>query len=64
MRRLVQAFYAGLNFGKLVRRHPEKKGLITDILIGRLFHDDLDQLWPLIDALREEENQKEAALSG
>ena len=64
MRRLVQAFYAGLNFGKLVRRHPEKKGLITDILIGRLFHDELDQLWPLIDALQEEENQKEAMASG
>jgi flavin-dependent dehydrogenase len=64
MRRLVQAFYAGLNFGKLVRRHPEKKGLITDILIGRLFHDELDQLWPLIDALQEEEHQKEAMASG
>jgi len=53
-----------LNFGKLVRRHPEKKGLITDILIGRLFHDELDQLWPLIDALQEEEHQKEAMASG
>jgi flavin-dependent dehydrogenase len=64
MRRLVQAFYAGLNFGKLVRRHPEKKGLITDILIGRLFHDELDQLWPLIDALQEEELRKESLASG
>ena len=52
MRRLVCAFYDGLNFGKLVRRHPDKKGLITDILIGNLFHESVDELWPLIDELK------------
>lgn len=51
MRRLVCAFYDGLNFGKLVRKHPERKGLITDVLIGNLFHDEVDELWPLIEAL-------------
>jgi len=55
MRKLVCAFYDGLNFGKLVRNNPDKKHLITDILIGNLFHDDVDQLWPLIDELRAEE---------
>ena len=45
MRRLVCAFYDGLNFGKLVRRNPDKKGLITDVLIGNLFHDAVDELW-------------------
>ncbi len=55
MRRLVCAFYDGLNFGKLVRRYPEKKGLITDVLIGNMFHDAVDELWPLIDALNAEE---------
>jgi flavin-dependent dehydrogenase len=54
MRHLVRAFYDGLNFGQLVRKHPEKKHLITDILIGNLFKDEVDELWPLIDALREE----------
>ncbi len=54
MRRLVCEFYDGLNFGKLVRRHPDKKGLITDILIGNIFKDDVDELWPLIEALRRE----------
>lgn len=55
MRRLVCAFYDGLNFGKLVRKNPDKKGLITDILIGNLFHDGVDQLWPLIEELEREE---------
>lgn len=55
MRNLVRAFYDGLNFGQLVRKHPEKKHLITDILIGNLFKDEVDDLWPIIDAMREEE---------
>lgn len=55
MRNLVCAFYDGLNFGKLVRKHPDKKNLITDILIGNLFDDRVDALWPLIAELREEE---------
>jgi flavin-dependent dehydrogenase len=58
MRRLVCAFYDGLNFGKLVRRNPDKKGLITDVLIGNLFTDSVDELWPLIDELNAEEAQK------
>lgn len=55
MRRLVCAFYDGLNFGRLVRRYPDKKNLITDVLIGNLFHDEIDQLWPLIEELQNEE---------
>jgi flavin-dependent dehydrogenase len=55
MRNLVCAFYDGLNFGRLVRKYPDKKNLITDVLIGNLFHDEIDQLWPLIEELRKEE---------
>lgn len=55
MRRLVCEFYDGLNFGKLVRRNPEKKGLITDVLIGNIFKEEVDELWPLIDAMREDD---------
>jgi len=58
MRRLVVEFYDGLNFGRLVRRHPDKKGLITDVLIGNLFHDEVDELWPLIDAMKAEDAAK------
>ncbi len=61
MRRLVCAFYDGLSFGKLVRRHPDKKGLITDVLIGNLFTDTVDELWPLIDQLQAEEAATAAA---
>jgi flavin-dependent dehydrogenase len=63
MRKLVCAFYDGLNFGKLVRRHPDRKPLITDILIGDLFKDDIDTLWPLLDAQRAEEAAPAAAVS-
>ncbi|MFO0935832.1 MAG: NAD(P)/FAD-dependent oxidoreductase [Gemmataceae bacterium] len=58
MRRLVCEFYDGLNFGRLVRRNPDKKGLITDVLVGDLFKDEVDELWPLIDALRAEDAAK------
>jgi flavin-dependent dehydrogenase len=62
MRRLVCEFYDGLNFGQFVRRHSDRKGLITDILIGDLFKDDIDALWPLMDAMKAEEST--ASLSG
>ena len=61
MRRLVVEFYKGLNFGRLVRRNPDKKGLITDVLIGNLFKDEVDDLWPLIDAMRAEDAAAGAA---
>jgi len=52
MRKLVCAFYDGLNFGRFVRSHPERKPLITDILIGDIFKGEIDALWPLLDAQR------------
>jgi flavin-dependent dehydrogenase len=52
MRNLVCAFYDGLNFGRFVRSHPDRKALITDILIGDIFKDDIDVLWPLLEAQR------------
>ena len=50
MRKLVCAFYDGLNFGRFVRSHPDCKALITDILIGDIFKDEIDALWPLLEA--------------
>ena len=55
MRRLVCEFYDGLNFGQFVRRHSDRKGLITDVLIGDLFKEDIDALWPLMDDLKAEQ---------
>jgi hypothetical protein len=55
MRRLVCEFYDGLNFGQFVRRHGDRKGLVTDMLIGDLFKDEIDDLWPLMDELKAEQ---------
>lgn len=63
MRRLVCEFYNGLSFGKLVRRNPDRKGLITDVLIGNVFKAEIDELWPLIDELRQSESMDEAPLA-
>ena len=52
MRKLVRAFYDGLNFGGIVRRHESAKPLITDILIGDIFKPEIDALWPLLEDSR------------
>jgi flavin-dependent dehydrogenase len=51
MRRLVCEFYDGFSFGRFVRRHPHLKGLITDLLIGDLWKEDVDAVWGPMDAL-------------
>ena len=55
MRRLVCEFYNGFSFGRFVRKYPHLKNRVTDVLIGDLFKDDVDVLWPLIDAMRAED---------
>ena len=65
MRKLVCQFYDGLNFGKFVREHPGRKGLITDVLIGDLFKPDIDALWPLMERMQTAEMaEKEPAPAG
>ncbi|MGQ0633369.1 MAG: NAD(P)/FAD-dependent oxidoreductase [Planctomycetaceae bacterium] len=54
MRRLVCDYYNGFNFGRFVRKHPQYKGHLTDLLIGDLFSDHLDEVFPLIDAMKSE----------
>jgi flavin-dependent dehydrogenase len=54
IRRLVCEFYDGLSFGRFIRKHPHLKGTVTDVLIGDVFKDEVDVLWPLIDELRAE----------
>jgi flavin-dependent dehydrogenase len=56
MRRLVCEFYDGLNFGQFVRKHSDRKGLITDVLIGDLFKEDIDALWPFLDDLKADQS--------
>jgi flavin-dependent dehydrogenase len=54
MRRLVCEFYDGFSFGRFVKKHPHLKGFVTDVLIGDIFKDDVDVLWPLMDEMRAE----------
>jgi flavin-dependent dehydrogenase len=54
MRRLVCEFYNGFSFGHFVKRHPGYKGHLTDLLIGDLFKDSLDEVFVLIDAMKQE----------
>ena len=60
MRRLVCEYYDGFSFGRFVKRHPEFKGHLTDLLIGDLFKDSLDQVFTLIDAMKAEHATAEA----
>ena len=45
MRRLVCEYYDGFSFGNFVRKYPELKGAVTDLLIGDLFTDQQDTVW-------------------
>ena len=53
MRRLVCEFYDGFSFGRFVRRYPELRGTVTDLLIGDLFTDRVDKVWPAMESLYE-----------
>ena len=54
MRRLVCAYYEGFSFGRFVQRYPHLKGLLTDLLIGDLFKDDVDAVWEPMESIRAE----------
>ena len=52
MRRLVCDYYDGFSFGRFVKQYPHLKGRVTDVLIGDLFDDKVDVLWPLMEEMR------------
>ena len=51
MRRLVCEYYDGFSFGAFVRHYPELRGTVTDLLIGDLFTDRVDVVWPAMESL-------------
>jgi flavin-dependent dehydrogenase len=51
MRRLVCEFYDGFSFGEFVRKYPELRGTITDLLIGDLFTSRVDAVWEPMESL-------------
>lgn len=60
MRRLVCEYYDGFNFGRFIRRFPEHRGGVTDLLIGDLFKPELDQIFRDIDIYKAEEAARPA----
>jgi len=59
MRRLVCEYYDGFSFGQFVHRHPHFKGHLTDLLIGDLFKDSVDEVFGPMDVMRMEMNGAE-----
>lgn len=54
MRRLVCEYYNGFSFGRFIRRFPQHKGAVTDLLIGDLFKEELDEVLASIDVMHQE----------
>jgi flavin-dependent dehydrogenase len=58
MRRLVCEYYAGFSFGQFIRKHPDLRGTVTDLLIGDLFTDRVDKVWPPMEAMYPDNRHK------
>jgi hypothetical protein len=54
MSRLVCEYYNGFSFGRFVRKYPHFKGHLTDLLIGDLFKDSVDEVIEPMNAIRQE----------
>lgn len=54
MRRLVCEYYDGFSFGKFVKNYPHLKNTVTDLLIGDLFTERVDQVWQPMETLYED----------
>jgi flavin-dependent dehydrogenase len=61
MKRLVCEYYGGLSFGRLVKTYPHLKGPVTDLLIGDLFKEGLDEVFVRIDELKAQDAPAESA---
>ncbi len=56
MRRLVCEYYDGFSFGRFVKQYPHFKGHLTDLLIGDLFRDEVDEVVEPVNKIRAELN--------
>jgi flavin-dependent dehydrogenase len=61
MRRLVVEYYEGFSFGKFIRRFPHHQGDVTDLLIGDLFKDELDEVFRSVDTMYAENGAEVSA---
>ena len=55
MRRLAHKFFDGLKFVTFVKRFPHLRGHVTDLLIGDLFNERLDEIIVPLKTLRAEQ---------
>ena len=59
LKKLVYAFYDGFSFGVFIRKYPHMKRHVTDLLIGDVFKETLDEVWePMEDVQREMKEQE------
>jgi flavin-dependent dehydrogenase len=63
MKRLVCEYYDGFSFGRFVKKHPQLKGHLTDLLIGDLFDEKVDDVVAPMDEMRAETAAYKAAVA-
>jgi flavin-dependent dehydrogenase len=51
MRKLVIAYYEGFSFGRFVKKYPHFKGHLTDLLIGNLWLEGIEEVFPPLDEM-------------
>ncbi|HXG09705.1 MAG TPA: NAD(P)/FAD-dependent oxidoreductase [Gemmataceae bacterium] len=54
MKKLVYLFYEGFSFGQFVKRYPHYQRHITDLLVGDLFKEGVDEVFGPMDAMQQE----------
>ncbi len=51
MRKLVIAYYEGFSFGRFVKQYPHFKGHLTDLLIGNLWLEGIEEVFEPLDEM-------------
>ncbi|GIW81617.1 MAG: alkylhalidase [Gemmatales bacterium] len=57
IKRLVYAFYDGFSFGQFIRHYPQYKRHIVDLLVGDVFKDSLDDVFPAMEESSQMQNR-------
>ena len=59
VRKLVDAYYTNdFSFGHFMKHHPQHQGNLTDLLIGRIFHDEAGEIFKDMDPMLAERRQQ------
>jgi flavin-dependent dehydrogenase len=58
MRRLVCEYYDGFSFGRFIKTYPHLRNTITDLLIGDLFEDRVDEVWEPMEKMYAADKQR------